>query len=169
MAKYMDLRGPVSGCTVYAGGQLVARDVTATLPAVTYATAELKGMGTLEVPIAGWIEAMELALTKNGIDKELGVLAKPNAQDIEVRWVQTVIKSNGTTATEGCKAFMRCMSKGLPGISIEPGAASENEITLAVLRLQVYIGGKEIILADKLNGILRVDGTSYTSQMDSLL
>ena len=38
MPKYLDLRGPIAACTIYAGGELVARDVTVTLPAVTPTT-----------------------------------------------------------------------------------------------------------------------------------
>lgn len=169
MPKYLDLRGPIAACTVYSGGTLVARDVTVTLPAVTPATGELKGMGTIEVPVPTQLEAMELALTKLGIDKELAQLATMSAQDIEIRWVQDVMKSDGTTAPEGCKAFIRGMSKGLPGLSVEPGAPSENEMTFSVLRYQLYVGGKEIVLADKLNAILRVNGKNYTSGLDSLL
>lgn len=169
MAKYLDLRGPIAACTVYASGRLVARDVTVTLPAVTPTTGELRGMGTIEVPTPTQLEAMELALTKLGIDKELGPLADMKAQDIEIRWVQDVMKSDGSTAPEGCKAFLRAMSKGLPGLSVEPGSPSENEITFSVLRYQLYVGGKEIVLADKLNAILRVNGKNYTSVLESLL
>lgn len=169
MPKYLDLRGPVAACTVYDDGRLVARDVTVTLPAVTPTTGELKGMGTIEIPVPTQLEAMELAMTKIGIDKELGYLANMKAQAIEVRWVQDVMKSDGTTAPEGCKAFIRGMSKGLPGLSVEPGAPSENELTFSVVRYQLYVGGKEIVLADQLNGILRVNGKNYTSALESLL
>lgn len=169
MPKYLDLRGPIAACTVYTGGKLVARDVTVTLPAVTPTTGELRAMGTVEIPTPTQLEAMELAMTKLGIDKELGPLANMKSQEIEVRWVQDVMKSDGTTAPEGCKAFMRAMSKGLPGLSVEPGSPSENEITFSVLRYQLFVGGKEIVLADKLNAILRMNGTNYTSAMDSLL
>lgn len=169
MAKYLELRGPIAACTVYAGGKLVAKDVTVTLPAVTPTLGEVKGMGTIEIPVPTQLEAMELALTKLGIDKEIGDLANLKAQDIEIRWVQDIMKSNGNTEPEGCRAFMRAMSKGLPGLSVEPGAPSENEITFAVLRYQLYVGGKEIVLADKLNSILRVNGKNYTASLDSLL
>lgn len=169
MPKYLDLRGPIAACTIYAGGELVARDVTVTLPAVTPTTGELKGMGTIEMPNPTQLEAMELAITKQGIDRELGKLANMKAQDIEVRWVQDVMKSDGTTAPEGCKAFMRAISKGLPGLSVEPGSVSENEMTFSVLRYQLFVGGKEIVLADKLNAILRANGKNYTSGIDSLL
>lgn len=163
------MRGPIAGCTVYASGKLVARDVTVTLPAVTPTTGELKGMGTIEIPTPTQLESMELALTKLGIDKEIGDLANLKTQDIEVRWVQDVMKNDGTTEPEGCKAFLRAMSKGLPGLSVEPGAPSENEITFSVLRYQLFVGGKEIVCADKLNSILRFNGTNYASALESLL
>jgi len=126
-------------------------------------------MVMIEFPVPTQLEAMELAMTKQGIDKELGPLADMRSQDLEVRWVHDLMKSDGTTEPEGCKAFLRCLSKGLPGLSVEPGSPSENEIALSVLRYQLFVGGEEIVLADKLNCILRVNGVSYTDALDSLL
>ena len=42
-------------------------------------------------------------------------------------------------------------------------------MTFSVLRYQLFVGGKEIVLADKLNAILRANGKNYTSGIDSLL
>lgn len=167
--KFVDVRGPIAANTLYSDGELVARDVTVTLPAVTPTTAELKAMGTVEIPNLSQLEAMELAITKQGVDSSLGKLAKPAAQEIEIRWVQDVMKSDGTTSPEGCKAFVKCISKGLPGLSVEPGSASENEFTFSVLRYQLYVGGKEVLLADMLNTILKINGKDYGKSIDSLL
>lgn len=169
-AKYLNLRGPISANTIYVGGQLAARDATVTLPGVVPTTGELKAMGTIEMPNPMQLEAMELAITKQGIDQMLGPLCGMNYQTIEVRWTQNVMHSDGSTVIEGCKAFMRAASKGgVPGLSLEVGSASENELTFSVVRYQLYVGGTEVVLADQLNGILRVNGRDYSSPVNSLL
>ena len=45
MPKYLDLRGPIAACTIYAGGELVARVVTVTLPAVSPTPGVVGGRG----------------------------------------------------------------------------------------------------------------------------
>ena len=75
----------------------------------------------------------------------------------------------GSTKTEGCKAFLRCVSKGIPGLSVDPGNTSENEATFAVSRYQLYVGGAEYWLIDQLNTILRVGGVDYAKDIRSLL
>ena len=140
---WLDLKGPILADTVYIGGTLVAKDVTIALPAVTPVTADFKAMGTYTAPILGQIEAMEASITKIGIDLGLRNMMKLESKTIEIRWAQDVKQADGSTKTEGCKAFLRCVSKGIPGLSVDPGNTSENEATFAVSRYQLYVGGAE--------------------------
>lgn len=143
---WLDLKGPILADTVYIGGTLVAKDVTIALPAVTPVTADFKAMGTYTAPILGQIEAMEASITKIGIDLGLRNMMKLES-----------------------KAFIRCVSKGIPGLSVDPGNTSENEATFAVSRYQLYVGGAEYWLIDQLNTILRVGGVDYAKDIRSLL
>lgn len=169
MQKWLDLKGPILANTVYLGGTLVAKDVTISLPSVTPATADFKAMGTLTMPMLGQIEAMEAAITKVGIDLGLRSMVKLEAMTLECRWVQDVKKSDGSTVTEGCKAFLRAMPKGIPGLSVDPGSASENEIAFAVSRYQLFVDGAEYWLIDQLNQIMRIGGVDYCKEIRSLL
>ena len=166
---WLDLKGPILADTVYIGGTLVAKDVTIALPAVTPVTADFKAMGTSTAPILGQIEAMEASITKIGIDLGLRNMMKLESKTIEIRWAQDVKQADGSTKTEGCKAFLRCVSKGIPGLSVDPGNTSENEATFAVSRYQLYVGGAEYWLIDQLNTILRVGGVDYAKDIRSLL
>ena len=166
---WIDLRGPIVGTTAYDGGKLVGRDVTINLPAVTPVTADFKAMGTLTLPVPGQIEAMEATITKIGVDLGLRSLVKLTSKTIEIRWAQDVKLSDGSTKTEGCKAFLRCVSKGIPGLSVDPGNASENEIALAVSRYQLFVAGNEYWLIDQLNTIMRVGGVDYAKDIRSVL
>ena len=166
---WLDLKGPILADTVYIGGTLVAKDVTIALPAVTPVTADFKAMGTYTAPILGQIEAMEASITKIGIDLGLRNMMKLESKTIEIRWAQDVKQADGSTKTEGCKAFLRCVSKGIPGLSVDPGNTSENEATFAGSRYQLYVGGAEYWLIDQLNTILRVGGVDYAKDIRSLL
>lgn len=166
---WLDLKGPILADTVYKDGKLVAKDVTITLPAVTPVTADYKAMGTYTAPMPGQIEAMEASITKIGVDYGLRNLVTLESTTIEVRWAQDVKLSDGSTKTEGCKAFLRCVSKGIPGLSVDPGNASENEIALAVSRYQLFVAGEEFWLIDQLNTIMRIGGTDYAKDIRSVL
>ena len=166
---WLDLKGPILADTVYINGKLVAKDVTITLPAVTHVTTDFKAMGTYTAPMTGQIEAMEAAITKIGIDTGLRSMVQLESKTLEVRWAQDVKYADGSTKTEGCKAFLRSVPKLIPGLSVDPGNLSENEITLAVSRYQVFVAGEEFCLIDQLNTILRIGGVDYAKNIRSVL
>lgn len=165
----IDLKGAIQANAVYNDGDLVAKDVTATLPAITPATADIKAMGTMTVPVIGQFDSMEMTITKIGTDMGLTKLCAFKSTNLEFRFIQNVVKPDGTIKSEGCKAFVRAIPKGIPGINIEPGAAQENEITLEATRYQLFVGGEEILLIDRLAQILLIGGIDYYSELASLL
>ena len=166
---WMDKKNAVVADTCYCDNKLVAQDVSLTLPAVTFMTTEVNAMGTMEVVLAGMIEAMETAITKIGIDTGLGKMLTPVKHSYEFRWVQNVLKSNGDTKPEGCKAFITGVPKGIPSAGVELGSPIENEVPIATSRYQLFVGGKEICCIDRINGICRINGTDYYKKIKSLL
>lgn len=168
-AKWQDIKGPVIADTVYADSSLVAKDVAFTLPGLEFVTADVQAMGTMTVALIGLLENMELSITKIGIDQGLSRLNRLQKQNLEFRWVQNVVGSDGSSTPEGCKAFVRTTPGNIGEIGVEVGSASEVENTYNVTRMQVYAGGVEVMCVDRLAGILRVNGTDYYSQISSLL
>lgn len=168
MSLWLDIKSAVLASTAYKDGKLVGKDVDITLPSVDFKSIDLKAMGDVNLPIP-LLEAMQAAITKIGVDDGLRSLVKMGSCTLEFRWVQDVKKNDGTTTQEGCKAFIRCASKGIPGLSVSPGSASESELTFSVTRYQLFVGGKEYWLIDQLNQILRVDGVDYYKTIRSLL
>lgn len=166
---WQDMKNAVLADTCYCDNTLAAKDVSVTLPSVTFLTTEVNAMGTMDVVLPGLIEAMEAAITKIGIDVGLGKMLTPTKHSFEFRWAQNVLKSNGNTVPEGCKAFITGVPKGIPGASLEIGSNIENEITIGVTRYQLYCGGKEILLVDRLSQICRINGTDYYKNISSLL
>lgn len=166
---WIDIASAVVADTVYADRQLVGKDVSFTLPSVTMMTADVQAMGTMSMPIVGLLEDMELTVTKIGVDLGLSRLSRLEKQSLEFRWVQSVLNSDGSSKPDGCKAFVRGVPKALPEIAAEIGSPSENEMTFGVTRLQIFAGGKEFLLVDRLSQILRVDGKDYYGDINSLL
>ena len=169
MANWMDLKGPVLADTVYADNVLVAKDVAFTLPGISFLTADVQAMGTMSVPLVGLLENMELAITKIGIDNGLSRMNRLEKQNFEFRWVQNVVKSDGSTSVEGCKAFVRTMPGSFPETGVEVGSASEHENTYNVTRMQIYANGVEVLCVDRLSQILKVNGKDYMGTITNLL
>lgn len=169
MANWQDIKGPVVADTVYSDNVLVAKDTAFTLPGIEFLTADVKAMGNMSVPLIGLLENMPLSITKIGIDSGLSRMNRLEKQNFEFRWVQNVVKSDGSTSVEGCKAFVRTMPSGLPEIGVEVGNASEQENTYNVTRVQIYANGVEILCVDRLSQILRVNGKDYMSEITKLL
>lgn len=169
MATWLDIKGPVVADTVYADNTLVAKDTAFTLPGIEFMTADVQAMGNMTVPLIGLLENMELSITKIGIDQGLSRMNKLNKQNFEFRWVQNVVKSDGSTSVEGCKAFVRTMPGSFPETGVEVGSASEQENTYNVTRMQIYANGVEILCVDRLSQILRINGEDYMSKITNLL
>lgn len=169
MPKFMPIYGPVVADTFYVNDTLAARDVAITLPEIAPVTASVQAMGTMDLPIWQNIENMELAITKIGIDVGMRKMIKPTPLSMEARWVQTVTDANGATRNVGCKAFIKGIPNKIPGIGVALGEASENECTSTVTRYQLVVDGQEMLLIDRLAGIIRIDGTDYASSLNSLL
>lgn len=169
MSKWLDIKSAVVADTVYADGGLVAKDVAFTLPGIEFLTADVQAMGNMSVPLIGLIENMELAITKIGIDRGLSRMNRLKKQNFEFRWVQNVVKADGSTGTEGCKAFVRTMPGSVPETGVEVGSASELENTYNVTRMQIYVAGVEVLCVDRLSQILRIDGVDYMRAINNLL
>lgn len=165
----MERKNAVLADKFYVDNVLAAEDVAMTLPAVTFLTSEVQAMGTMDVVLAGIIEAMEMTISKVGLDNGLTRMMTPKKHNYEARWAQNTLKSDGSVAPEGCKAFITGIPKGIPGIGVELAANSENEIAIAVTRYQLYINGSEACCIDRIGGICRINGVDYYSRISSLL
>lgn len=166
---WVDISGPIVANTVYVNNAIVAKDVEATFPEVTPVTADVEAMGTMSLPVWQRIEDMQLAITKIGIDKGLKSMIKPDTLSLEFRFVQDLTDADGITKQVGCKAFFKAIPVSIPGIGITAGESSSNETTFTVTRYQLYVDGEEMLLVDRLAGIVKIDGTDYMKTTNSLL
>lgn len=166
----MDKKAAVVANTLYANDVLVAKDIKFTLPEVACQTADVQAMGTLSLPLIGLLENMELAITQVGLDVNTSAINKLEKQTFEFRWVQEKVDSEGNVKAEGCKAFIRTVpGTGIPGLAVENGSVSELEGTYNVTRYQLFVDGEEVLLVDRIAGILKVNGTDYYKDVSGLL
>ena len=169
MPNFLEITGPVIADTVYADNTLVAKDVGFTLPGINFLTGTVKAMGDMEVPLIGLLENMQVTITKIGVDKGLGSMNRLEKQNLEFRWVQSVVKADGSASSQGCKAFVRTLPAGFPELGVEVGESTEAENTYNVTRVEIYVSGKEIVYVDRLAGILRINGKDYYGAIANLL
>ena len=162
-------RGAVLASTVRDSGSVVSKDTNVTLPAISPVESDFNAMGPMTLPTMAQIENMETSISKNGTDANVAKLSEPKMHNIEVRWVQPVLKPNGTMKNEGCKAFIKGTPKGFPSLGIEPGSKTESEILYSTVRMQIFAGNKELCCVDRLAGILRINGKDYYKDISSLL
>lgn len=164
----IDLNGPILADKVLVDNDVVAEDVTFTLPDVSYLKGDYKAMGNLSLPIP-LVEAMEASITKIGLNKKLGKMQKLEPISIEFRAAQNDVKVDGTNQQTGIKAFIKGVPNKIAGGSLEPGSSWSGEITISVLRYQLFVAGEEQTLIDPLKGILKIDGVDYGQSVKNLL
>lgn len=169
MGNWLDIKGPVVGSTVYSDNVLVAKDTSFTLPGIEFLTADVQAMGNMSVPLVGLLENLELTITKIGLDIGLKWMNRFEKQNLEFRWVQNVVASDGSQRVEGCKAFVRTMPSAYPETGVETGSAPEGEIKYNVTRIQIYVNGLEYLCVDRLSSILRINGKDYMQPINNLL
>ena len=166
----MDIRGPINADTAYCEGELVARNVTLTLPEVTHVLGTVNtALGEAEIPLFGLVESMEATIQKIGVDRGLARVCALKNKEIEFRWAQQVTTSSGALKTEGCKAFLRFIPKSIPSIEVIPGESVELEIPGVVMRYRLVVDGREILLVDKIAGICNINGIDYAKSVNNLL
>lgn len=165
----MDKQTAVIADKVLADSKVIAEDVSFELPEVAFQTVEVSAMGKMEVPLRALIDNMEMSITKIGVDKGLGDMLKLGKIKLEMRWVQDAVTAGGDVKHKGCKAFVSGFAKTIPAVSVEMGSATEIQPTYVVTRYQLYYDGKEILLIDRLNHKLRVNGKDYYEDISKLL
>ena len=169
MAAFVNISGPIVANTCYVESALVARDVAATLPEITPTTIDVQAMGTWSLPIWQLVEDMQFSITKIGVDMGLRSMIKPEPLALELRFVQTVTDANAVTKNVGAKAFLKGIPASIPGFGVEIGTASENECTYSITRYQLVVDGTEMLLVDRLAGVLRIGGRDYAKELNNLL
>lgn len=163
-----DKMGAVLATKVLCNNITVAEDVNITLPDITFITAEVNGLGKINVPTC-LTEAMQATVSSVGMDSGFFKMLGPQSKTFEYRFVKNCLETSGDTSIKGYKAFIRGIASNVPGGTVEPGSSWSGDVTFEITRYQLYCDGVEEILIDKLKGICKINGVDYAKEMQSLL
>ena len=164
----MNKYGPTVKTKVLIDGNVVAEDVTITLPDVAFQTAEINAMGKMNVPVA-LTDNIETTIHQIGFDKGFYKALGLKSTKFECRWVENKLKNDGNQKKFACKAFFTATATNIPGGDIAPGESFDNAINLSVYRYRKVVDGEETVLIDKLNGICKMNGVDYAKEINSLI
>ncbi len=151
----------------------VAEDVTSiTLPTIQNTTSEIDAAGMImkvDMPDTTHLEAMEFTVAhNNGVNCKY--LADPGKHAIEVRVARQRYNAQGAEIEhESVKFRLTGIHKETDKGNIETGNPYGSSDKYSVIRYEEEIDGEIVTLIDAMNGIIKINGRDYSSQIDSLL
>jgi hypothetical protein len=166
----------ISGATIahklLSDGKEIDDNVSCQLPSIEMQTSELKGagiLGTIDMPITGQVNGMTFSVIAKSINKNISNLAKPDIQNLELRYVKDVFIANGSKIPEGTKIYITGINKKYDPGKIEIGSNMDGSIDFEVIRYRQVINGVETLLIDKRNFIFSVNGVDYMKGIKTAL
>lgn len=159
------------GVSVYLDNELIAEDVSCSLPAVSFAEVDVQaGAGPVTVPLTALPQNLEASVTFHGESEGFAKALSSAGKQLEIRWAVSQLAADQTMRAVGFKAFLTGIPRTFPGVSLAPGeASSENEVTWTVTRYQLVRDGETVILIDKLAGKVEVGGVDQAAELSKLL
>lgn len=170
MAGNINIGGPILGTSTYIDGQKVQQNVKFDLPEVAYKTAEIQAMGTHEVPLKGFFEAMEHKVYFDRTDALVLSAYRPGKVEIRHHWVQDEFDPNGDEVEADYKAIIVGICKtAYPTGTIETGETPEIELARTVNSIAIYRSGVELLCIDRFSQTYRFNGKDYYRDIDQYL
>lgn len=153
--------------------QRVCEDITSiTLPTIKHPTTSISAAGMamdVDMPNTTHLEAMEISIAhNNGVNCKY--LANPGKHLIEARVArQKYTVAAGEIDLESVKYRITCVHKETDKGSVETGNPLGSTEKYSVLRYEEEINGEITTQIDAMAGIIKYNGTEYTSAVESLL
>ena len=154
-------------------GSLEIEDVTSvTLPDVEFTTDEYDVSGlaaVIEAIDPSHVNAMTFSVAhNNGLNCQ--TLNSPKKHRFEFRIAQQALNTAlGSTEYNSVKYRVEGMPKKISDGTAERGNPLGSTVDYTVTRFEKEVGGTVVTLVDALAGIIKINGTDYTSQISTLL
>jgi len=152
----------------------IVEDVTSiSLPTEEHPTTNFDNVsgttGNIEMPNQYRVNAMELGISHNN-GKNCDLLSTPGKHTIEVRLARQVFNVAKTNmGHEGVKFRFNVFHKSTENGTIENGNPLGSTDKFSVIRDEVIINGKQKKLIDIASGVMKINGTSYSDDVQNLL
>jgi len=137
----------------------------ATLPNLAFIVTQIQGAGmngNVDVPVAGMLEAMELALNFRSPTEAAKTLAAAKTHHLDLRvaaqYWDTVAAEYGIEAD---KYVMVCRPKAMNPGNLQPATPADTANTFSVTYYAGYKDGVKIWEVDPTNYICTIDGVDY--------
>ena len=172
---WLDQNLTVNANTVYANKtgatqELVGKNVELSLPEIKAKTTDAEAMGTITVPVLGQFDNMEASIHHIGVDLGLAKMLAQEALEIEVRWVEQVMKEDGTQKTVSRKAFLSGFPNVVvPQITVKPGEAVDAEVPYTITAYKMIANGEVLWDINRLTQKFIVNGVDYFASLSSAL
>lgn len=157
---------------VLVDGVTVEDVMSINLPEIAFGTTEISAagmVGTLEIPDYASLQKMNTEINHNS-GHNSHYLRKLERLNIELRIARQRFDTNGATlGYEGVKVRMQVMHISSKKSEIERGNPLASTESYSVIRYEEEVDGKQTILIDIPNGIIKVNGKDYTQEYANLL
>lgn len=151
----------------------VCEDITSvSLPTISHTTSTIKAAGMamdVDVPDTTHLDAAEISIAHNN-GYNCPLLKTPGKHSLEARVVrQRYNVQAGAIEHEQLKFRATVLHKSTEGGTIETGNPYGSTEKYSVLRYEEIVNGETVMLIDAMAGIIKVNGKSFTDEVENLL
>ncbi|MBQ7564599.1 MAG: phage major tail tube protein [Lachnospiraceae bacterium] len=172
---WLDQNLTVNANTVYVnpvGGEqeLVGKDVEITMPEIRNLTVDATAMGNLSVPVISQFENMEATIHHIGVDLGLAKMLAQETLELEVRWVEQIMKEDGSQTRIGCKVFLVGFPQvAVPEYTVKPGEPVDIEVPYTITGYKCVKDGKTLWDINRLVQKCIILEKDYFAEISSML
>ena len=138
------------------------------LPELKFLTAEISGAGVsgkLDFPTLGMTDSLELSLNWRSLNSDLIDFSMQKSTDLTLYGASQIYNhGEGKLGVEQIKISFRGISKTTALGNFKPAEGTESKNTFEILYLKIDIGGKNVLELDKINMIMKINGTDYLAE-----
>lgn len=140
------------------------------LKAITVSTKGAGMAGTVDAPVRGHYDSLEMQLNWNVLTKPGVVLAAPTGTHLDMRGAMQVKDTEtGGYKVSPIKVVVNATPKSTKMGKFDMGTTSDAGNTLEVTYIKITIDGEDIVEIDKYNYICKIDGVDYLADVREAL
>ena len=158
---------------VYLNGVDLLGVAEGTIPALEAMTSEVKGAGVagvVESPVLGHFNSTNFSLTWRTVTDDFMKLFDHITNDIELfSALQQYDAGLGVYKVVPLQVSIRAITKTSTPGNLTVGDNMDTQTEFEVVRMKIYLDGKERVVMDKYNYIYKVDGVDRLSEVRTAL
>ena len=158
---------------VYLNGEDLLGIAEGTIPALEAMTSEVRGAGVagvVESPVLGHFNSTNFSLTWRTVTDDFMKLFNHVMNDIELfAALQELDAGLGVYKVVPVQVSIRAITKTSTPGNLTVGDVMDTQTEFEVVRMKIYLDGKERVVMDKYNYIYKVDGVDRLADVRAAL